>query len=228
MKKENTSEHTLKKWTRVREFGRDHVEWHVTLRFRRSTVRRLPPHSTTISPTSWTPLARYHLDNAAPGAANTVNRILPLLSGARRLSSPSPKGTSTASAFIRAASTSRKPPKLWPKGTVPSPPRVRSKTQKDKLALRMAGNPAWSVRALSVPGPDTDLALFVSFDDARFLFGAGEAMQRSLVQKRMSLRKLQAIFMMSGSHGRGGLAGKLTKDVELTCRRADDAFGRWY
>ncbi|KLT46439.1 Metallo-hydrolase/oxidoreductase, partial [Cutaneotrichosporon oleaginosum] len=69
--------------------------------------------------------------------------------------------------------------------------------------------PAWTVRALSVPGPDTELSLFVSFDDARFLFGAGEAMQRSLVQKRLSLRKLQAVFLPSGRSGRGGLAGGL-------------------
>ncbi|BEI84845.1 hypothetical protein CcaverHIS002_0502460 [Cutaneotrichosporon cavernicola] len=73
----------------------------------------------------------------------------------------------------------------------------------------MAGNPAWTVRALSVPGPDTELSLFVSFDDARFVFGAGEAMQRALVQKRMSLRRLQAIFIASGRSGRGGLAGAL-------------------
>lgn len=109
--------------------------------------------------------------------------------------------------------SSVKPLKLWPKGFTPNPPRVRSQADKAKHAARMAGNPAWTVRALSVPGPDTDLALFVSFDDARFLFGAGEAMQRSLVQKRMSLRKLQSIFVTSGKSGRGGLAGEHQEGV---------------
>ncbi|KAK6906129.1 hypothetical protein I203_100113 [Kwoniella mangroviensis CBS 8507] len=70
--------------------------------------------------------------------------------------------------------------------------------------------PNWHVKALSAPGPDTDLSLHVSFDNARFLFGCGEGTQRAFTQKRMGMRGLSAIFVGSGeARSRAGLAGVL-------------------
>jgi ribonuclease Z len=80
----------------------------------------------------------------------------------------------------------------------------------------------WHVRCVSVPGPDTDLSLHVVFDNARFLFGCGEATQRAFVQKRLGLRGLNAIFLPnSESRTRGGLPGEFdTEDAEpLRMRR---------
>ena len=67
----------------------------------------------------------------------------------------------------------------------------------------------WSVRCLTVPGPDTDLTLYVSFDNARFVFGCGEGTQRAFVQRRQTWRWLSGVFIGSGNlNGRGGLPGK--------------------
>lgn len=67
----------------------------------------------------------------------------------------------------------------------------------------------WSIRCISVPGEDTDLALYVQFEKTRFLFGCGQGTQRAFVQKRLSMRGLTAIFLPDGTEdGRGGLAGK--------------------
>lgn len=71
-------------------------------------------------------------------------------------------------------------------------------------------NPAWSVRAVSVPGPDSDTALYVSFDEARFLFGAGEGTQRSFLEKRTKLAGVGGVFLPGGAKGRNGLPGELT------------------
>jgi ribonuclease Z len=68
-------------------------------------------------------------------------------------------------------------------------------------------NQAWTVRALSVPGDDTDLSIWVSFDNARFCFGAGEATQRAFIQKRLKMAGMQAVFLPDGDSGRGGLPG---------------------
>jgi len=66
----------------------------------------------------------------------------------------------------------------------------------------------WSIRCISTPGPDTDLAIYVSFEKARFLFGCGQGTQRAFVQKRLSMRGLGAVFLSGGTEeGRGGVAG---------------------
>lgn len=70
-------------------------------------------------------------------------------------------------------------------------------------------NPAWSVRAVAVPGPDSDTALYVSFDDSRFLFGAGEGTQRSFLEKRTKLAGVGGVFLPGGVSGRNGLPGEL-------------------
>lgn len=68
----------------------------------------------------------------------------------------------------------------------------------------------WSIRCLSVPGQDTDLSLYVSFEKARFLFGCGEGTQRGFAQKRQTMKGIGAIFLPGGSDaGRGGLAGEV-------------------
>ncbi|WWC91109.1 uncharacterized protein L201_006050 [Kwoniella dendrophila CBS 6074] len=78
------------------------------------------------------------------------------------------------------------------------------------MAPSEAYQPNWHVRAISAPGPDTDLSLHVSFDNARFLFGCGEGTQRAFTQKRMSMRGLAGIFIGSGeARSRAGLAGVL-------------------
>ncbi|OCF35667.1 hypothetical protein I316_02722 [Kwoniella heveanensis BCC8398] len=71
-------------------------------------------------------------------------------------------------------------------------------------------HPNWHVRAITAPGPDSDLTLHVSFDNARFLFGCGEGTQRAYNQKRLTLKGLSGIFVGSGdAKGRSGLAGVL-------------------
>lgn len=68
----------------------------------------------------------------------------------------------------------------------------------------------WHIRALTVPGPDTDLSLFVAFDNVRYMFGCGEGTQRAFVQKRLSTRGLAGVFLPDGGNrGRGGLPGGL-------------------
>lgn len=75
---------------------------------------------------------------------------------------------------------------------------------------------SWHVRCLTVPGVDTDLSLYVAFDNVRFLFGCGEGTQRAFVQKRLGWRGLSAIFIPSGSsEGRGGLGGELDRHPRL-------------
>ncbi|WOO84919.1 Ribonuclease Z 1 [Vanrija pseudolonga] len=66
----------------------------------------------------------------------------------------------------------------------------------------------WTIRTISVPGPDTDLSLYVAFDNERLLFGAGEGTQRAFIQKRLTMRGLQAVFLPDGGHrARTGLPG---------------------
>ncbi|ODO09602.1 hypothetical protein I350_03210 [Cryptococcus amylolentus CBS 6273] len=69
-------------------------------------------------------------------------------------------------------------------------------------------SPNWFVRAVTAPGPDTDLCLHVSFDNAKFIFGAGEGTQRAYAQKKIGFGRLAGVFVNSGeSKGRGGLPG---------------------
>jgi ribonuclease Z len=61
---------------------------------------------------------------------------------------------------------------------------------------------------MTVPGPDSELALFVAFEHVRFLFGCGEGTQRAMAQRRVSWRGLQGIFVGGGASAqRSGLAG---------------------
>lgn len=75
-------------------------------------------------------------------------------------------------------------------------------------------NPAWSVKAISVPGPETDTALYINFDDVRFLYGAGEGTQRSFVEKRTKMSGVNAVFLPGGATGRNGLPGELQDDSQ--------------
>lgn len=68
----------------------------------------------------------------------------------------------------------------------------------------------WTIRTISVPGPDTDLSLYVAFDNERLLFGAGEGTQRAFIQKRLTMKSMQAVFLPDGGHrARSGLPGGL-------------------
>ncbi|KAL1407583.1 hypothetical protein Q8F55_007016 [Vanrija albida] len=78
----------------------------------------------------------------------------------------------------------------------------------------------WNIRAVSVPGPDTDLSLYVAFDNERLLFGAGEGTQRAFVQKRLSMRGLQAVFLPDGGHrARTGLPGVIMTVCDAGMRK---------
>lgn len=67
----------------------------------------------------------------------------------------------------------------------------------------------WQVRCLSVPGPDTDLTLHVTFDNSRFILGCGEGAQRAIVQKRLGMKWLEAILLPSSEYRtRAGLPGE--------------------
>ncbi|WVQ81072.1 hypothetical protein IAT38_003194 [Cryptococcus sp. DSM 104549] len=71
-------------------------------------------------------------------------------------------------------------------------------------------SPGWHVRPVTVPGPDSDLALYVSFNHMRLLFGVGEGTQRALGQRGFHLKYLKGLFVNNGrSQGRGGLAGMI-------------------
>lgn len=132
--------------------------------------------------------------------SHNVTRLLPVILGVNRLRSAVAPLTRTYSvASIPVAKTKRG---------------VRyelTKEQKELLKLngdlREMNNPAWTARVLSVPGIDTDLSLYVSFDSARFCFGAGEGTQRAFIQKRTTWRHMQAVFLPDGASGRGGLPG---------------------
>nr|ODO03678.1 hypothetical protein L204_00014 [Cryptococcus depauperatus CBS 7855] len=83
-----------------------------------------------------------------------------------------------------------------------------------------AYQPNWSVRAVATPGPDTDLALYVAFDNARFLIGAGEGTQRAFTQKRLGFSRLEGILINSSdSKGRGGLGGVMMSASDAGIKR---------
>jgi ribonuclease Z len=80
------------------------------------------------------------------------------------------------------------------------------------------------VRALTVPGPETDLSVFVAFDNVRYLFGCGEGTQRAFVQKRLRTPGLAGVFLPDGgSKGRAGLPGACRQHcgMELEVRAHD-------
>lgn len=80
----------------------------------------------------------------------------------------------------------------------------------DKAVPNRTQHHQWQVRCLTIPGLDTDLSLYVTFDNLRFLFGCGEGTQRAFVQRRQPWRGLSGIFIGSGgSKARSGLAGEL-------------------
>jgi ribonuclease Z len=69
-------------------------------------------------------------------------------------------------------------------------------------------NPQWRVQALSVPSPDSDLSLYVAFDNVRYLFGVGEGTQRTFVQRKTGLKGIEAVFVL-GADGEGRRVGGL-------------------
>ncbi|RXK38185.1 hypothetical protein M231_04559 [Tremella mesenterica] len=82
--------------------------------------------------------------------------------------------------------------------------------------------PNWVVRCLSVPGPDTSLALYIAFDNARWLFGCGEGTQRAFIQKGLVMRSLTGIIMPSGgSKDRNGLPGLIMTAADAGIKNLD-------
>jgi ribonuclease Z len=91
---------------------------------------------------------------------------------------------------------------------------------------------SWDVRVLTAPSLDTELCLLVTFDNAKYLINCGEGTQRNFVQKKISLRKLDGVFLTNGSAACiGGLPGKgvlsfvvpSINDLISTCRCNDDS-----
>ncbi|OWZ65943.1 hypothetical protein AYX14_06079 [Cryptococcus neoformans] len=82
--------------------------------------------------------------------------------------------------------------------------------------------PNWAVRAVTTPTKDTDLCLYVSFDNVRFLFGCGEGTQRAFAQKKIGFSRLGGVFIGSGeSKGRGGLPGVLMSASDAGLSKID-------
>lgn len=91
---------------------------------------------------------------------------------------------------------------------------------------------SWDVRVLTAPSLDTELCLLVTFDNAKYLINCGEGTQRNFVQKKISLRKLDGVFLTNGYAACvGGLPGEYavslvassTHDCLSTCRCNDDS-----
>lgn len=108
-------------------------------------------------------------------------------------------------------------PHLYPDLRLPKPASMTENVNKAKKGRPANQAPQWRVQALSVPSPDSDLALYVAFDNVRYLFGAGEGVQRTFVQRKVSLKGVEGVFV-SGGDGEGkrvgGLAGEF---VGITC-----------
>ncbi|KIR35362.1 ribonuclease Z [Cryptococcus deuterogattii MMRL2647] len=82
--------------------------------------------------------------------------------------------------------------------------------------------PNWAVRAVTTPTKDTDLCLYVSFDNVRFLFGCGEGTQRAFAQKKIGFSRLGGVFIGSGElKGRGGLPGVLMSASDAGISKID-------
>lgn len=78
---------------------------------------------------------------------------------------------------------------------------------------------SWDVLVVSTPSRDSDLAVFVTFDQARFLFNCPEGTQRQFVQKRLSMRKLKAVFFTDDdTRAVAGLPGELRLLTRVVCR----------
>ena len=61
---------------------------------------------------------------------------------------------------------------------------------------------------MTVPGLDTDLSVYVAFQDVRYLFGCGEGTQRAFIEKKFSTLRIAGVFLPDGgSKGRAGLPG---------------------
>ena len=86
-------------------------------------------------------------------------------------------------------------------------PHLQPNVMKERKSQR---TPNWAVRCLSVPGPDTDLTLHVSFDSERFVIGCGEGTQRAFAQKQRQLKGIQAVLLPNAqAKTRAGLPGEL-------------------
>lgn len=80
----------------------------------------------------------------------------------------------------------------------------------------------WNVQVISTPGPDTELALYIRFDNSRWVIGCGEGTQRAMVQAKVPLRGLTGIVMGSGgSRARNGLPGMIMTAADAGIKQLD-------
>jgi len=68
----------------------------------------------------------------------------------------------------------------------------------------------WSASVLSTVSSDTEPTIIVAFDNAKYIFNAGENTSRSFLQSRRHWRRARGIFLTSvGSQRCSGLPGLL-------------------
>lgn len=68
---------------------------------------------------------------------------------------------------------------------------------------------SWSVEGITVATSDTEPSILVTFDEAKYLFNAGENLSRAWLQSPRGWRNTRTIFLTStSSHRAGGIPGK--------------------
>lgn len=66
----------------------------------------------------------------------------------------------------------------------------------------------WSANVLSTVTSDTEPTIVIEFDSAKYIFNAGENINRTFIQGRPNWKKTKGIFITSvGTQRASGLAG---------------------
>jgi len=95
----------------------------------------------------------------------------------------------------------------------------------------------WSTSVISALSSDTEPTVIITFDNAKYIFNAGENTGRAWTQSRAHWRRMKALFFtqvgtqrMSGMSGAYSPAADALFDPKLTiCPRSFDVHGRrWY
>ncbi|KAF8901546.1 hypothetical protein CPB85DRAFT_1323393 [Mucidula mucida] len=75
----------------------------------------------------------------------------------------------------------------------------------------------WSTSVLTTVSSDTEPAIIITFDKAKYLFNAGENASRSFLQSKRNWKKTKGVFFTDvGSHRVGGLPGLLMTFADAT------------
>ena len=78
----------------------------------------------------------------------------------------------------------------------------------------------WHIQCASSHTSDTFPSLLVVFDDARYLFSAGENLTRAFVQDRISFKKLKNVFLNSTTEiqSTSGLGGRARPSSPISAK----------